>query len=148
MVFNSIISKIVLKFPKLFLTNFLILATCGYPGSPAHASVTFSSDNLEIGTVATYVCNNGYELLGPHRRLCKSDLKWEPAGIPFCGKSNFNRYERLFWSKMIYWYQINQLWNFDFRYLKFIQIDRKLVFINDRKYFNRSHMIQWMMKIY
>lgn len=60
--------------------------TCGYPGSPAHATVTFNSETLEVGTTATYVCNNGYELLGPQRRLCNNNGTWTPVGVPFCGK--------------------------------------------------------------
>ena len=59
---------------------------CGYPGSPAHASVSFSTDSMEPGTIATYVCNNGYELLGPQRRLCNNNGTWTPQGIPFCGE--------------------------------------------------------------
>lgn len=60
---------------------------CGYPGSPAHASVAFSSEAIESGTVATYTCDNGYELLGPPRRTCSENGTWVPQGIPFCGES-------------------------------------------------------------
>lgn len=62
---------------------------CGYPGSPGHASVAFSSETIEAGTVATYTCDNGYELLGPPRRTCTENGTWIPQGIPFCGKSLF-----------------------------------------------------------
>jgi len=57
---------------------------CGYPGSPGHASVAFSSETIEAGTVATYTCDNGYELLGPPRRTCTENGTWIPQGIPFC----------------------------------------------------------------
>lgn len=60
--------------------------TCGYPGSPAHASVTFNTSHVVAGTAASYTCDNGYELLGPPRRLCQSNGTWAPIGIPFCGK--------------------------------------------------------------
>ena len=60
--------------------------TCGYPGSPAHASVTFNTSQVVAGTAASYTCDNGYELLGPPRRLCQANGTWSPAGIPFCGK--------------------------------------------------------------
>src|SRR5689334_9209147 len=70
----------------LLLTISCITSThgCGYPGSPGHASVAFSSDNIEPGTVATYTCDNGYELLGPPRRTCTENGTWVPQGIPFC----------------------------------------------------------------
>lgn len=61
-------------------------ATCGYPGSPAHASVTFNTSQVTVGTAASYTCDNGYELLGPPRRLCQANGTWSPVGIPFCGK--------------------------------------------------------------
>ena len=63
-----------------------VVNSCGYPGSPGHASVTFSSETIEPGTVATYTCDNGYELLGPPRRTCAENGTWVPSGVPFCGK--------------------------------------------------------------
>jgi hypothetical protein len=60
--------------------------TCGYPGSPAHASVTFNTSHVVAGTAASYTCDNGYELLGPPRRICQANGTWAPIGIPFCGK--------------------------------------------------------------
>lgn len=60
--------------------------TCGYPGSPAHASVTFNTSLVVAGTAASYACDNGYELLGPPRRICQANGTWSPIGIPFCGK--------------------------------------------------------------
>ncbi|CAG2112479.1 unnamed protein product [Medioppia subpectinata] len=39
--------------------------SCGYPGSPAHASISLTTDSIRNGTIATYTCDNGYELLGP-----------------------------------------------------------------------------------
>jgi len=80
----SILFFAILQIGLTFADNSTV-KTCGYPGSPAHATVTFSSDTLEVGTVATYVCNNGYELLGPRRRTCQADLRFSPAGVPFCG---------------------------------------------------------------
>jgi len=60
--------------------------SCGYPGSPAHASVSLTTDFIETGTIATYTCDNGYELLGPSRRTCNQNGTWTPVGIPFCGE--------------------------------------------------------------
>lgn len=80
-------------------------AECGYPGAPAHSSVRFSGSSIEDvideedgplggpraalaeGTVATYACERGFELLGPARRQCQRDGSWTPEGVPFCGKS-------------------------------------------------------------
>ena len=63
--------------------------TCGYPGSPAHASVTFNTSHVLAGTAASYTCDNGYELLGPPRRICQANGSWSPVGIPFCGKYGY-----------------------------------------------------------
>lgn len=60
---------------------------CKYPGAPAHSEIIFSNDSLAVGTVATYFCEPGFELLGPSRRVCGGDSQWTPEGIPFCGKS-------------------------------------------------------------
>ncbi|KAI4492039.1 hypothetical protein M0802_010164 [Mischocyttarus mexicanus] len=73
---------------------------CGYPGAPAHSSVRFTGSNIDDvideedallketelpeGTVATYSCERGFELLGPARRQCQSDGTWTPEGVPFC----------------------------------------------------------------
>nr|XP_014087510.1 uncharacterized protein LOC106615707 isoform X1 [Bactrocera oleae] len=56
---------------------------CSFPGSPAHSTVVFSSANLTHGTVASYTCERGFELLGPARRVCDKGT-WVPDGIPFC----------------------------------------------------------------
>ncbi|KAA0198250.1 hypothetical protein HAZT_HAZT009361 [Hyalella azteca] len=58
---------------------------CGFPGAPAHSTVTFSDDVVREGTVATYVCDRGFELLGPARKICINNGTWSPPGIPFCG---------------------------------------------------------------
>ncbi|XP_023315351.1 uncharacterized protein LOC111693808 [Trichogramma pretiosum] len=86
---------------------------CGYPGAPAHSSVRFSGPSIEDvideedgpigarggadifvpGTVSTYTCERGFELLGPGRRICQADGSWSPEGVPFCEiKVNLYRY--------------------------------------------------------
>ncbi|XP_015908191.2 uncharacterized protein [Parasteatoda tepidariorum] len=71
-----------------FLWSFFFLITtvsaCGYPGSPAHSSIAFNSEVIVPGTVATYTCDSGFELLGPARRICATNGTWTPIGIPFC----------------------------------------------------------------
>ncbi|XP_026741573.1 CUB and sushi domain-containing protein 3 isoform X1 [Trichoplusia ni] len=59
-------------------------ATCHFPGAPAHSRVTFSDETLAEGTIASYECERGFELLGPTRRACGENGKWTPEGIPFC----------------------------------------------------------------
>ncbi|CAK1588396.1 unnamed protein product [Parnassius mnemosyne] len=59
-------------------------ATCRFPGAPAHSRVSFSNQNLTDGTIASYTCERGFELLGPARRLCGPNGRWTPEGIPFC----------------------------------------------------------------
>lgn len=60
-------------------------SSCSFPGAPAHSTVQFTDDSLASGTVASYSCERGFELLGPARRVCDSG-QWVPEGIPFCGK--------------------------------------------------------------
>ncbi|XP_011631815.1 uncharacterized protein LOC105423669 [Pogonomyrmex barbatus] len=73
---------------------------CGYPGAPAHSSVRFTGRGIDDvideedallkdttlpeGTVATYSCERGFELLGPARRECQAEGMWAPEGVPFC----------------------------------------------------------------
>lgn len=59
---------------------------CKFPGAPAHSTVSFSNETLSTGTIATYTCERGFELLGPARRVCESTSEWLPEGIPFCGE--------------------------------------------------------------
>ncbi|XP_052873366.1 uncharacterized protein LOC128278671 [Anopheles cruzii] len=56
---------------------------CQFPGAPAHGSADVTDEQLRDGTVATYYCERGFELLGPSRRVCH-DGQWIPEGIPFC----------------------------------------------------------------
>ncbi|CAK1553966.1 unnamed protein product [Leptosia nina] len=60
------------------------VSSCGFPGVPAHCSVSFSEEKYVSGTVATYTCDRGFELLGPSRRICDGNGRWSPDGIPFC----------------------------------------------------------------
>ncbi|KAK2708463.1 uncharacterized protein LOC136028340 isoform X2 [Artemia franciscana] len=66
------------------LLNLNQVFACGYPGSPSHSSVVFSKSVIATGTVASYVCEDGFELLGPSRRTCTDNGTWIPRGIPFC----------------------------------------------------------------
>ncbi|GFY56490.1 sushi, von Willebrand factor type A, EGF and pentraxin domain-containing protein 1 [Trichonephila inaurata madagascariensis] len=69
----------------ILLANFVTKAfSCGYPGSPSHSIVTFNTETVQTGTVATYRCDPGFDLLGPIRRLCVENGTWIPIGIPVC----------------------------------------------------------------
>lgn len=70
-----------------FLLYFVAISdkTCSFPGSPAHSVVVFTNESLVSGTVASYSCERGFELLGPSRRVCDNGV-WLPEGIPFCGE--------------------------------------------------------------
>ena len=79
---------------------------CGYPGAPAHSSVRFTGSDIDEvideeeillrdsylpeGTIATYSCERGFELLGPARRQCQAEGTWTPEGVPFCGECSSN----------------------------------------------------------
>ncbi|XP_017779814.1 PREDICTED: uncharacterized protein LOC108565063 isoform X2 [Nicrophorus vespilloides] len=56
---------------------------CQFPGAPAHSHVVFSSEEIANNTKASYVCERGFELLGPSERYCING-HWIPEGIPFC----------------------------------------------------------------
>lgn len=71
---------------KLFTFFPLSVLSCGYPGSPSHSSVTLNTETIQTGTVATYRCEPGFDLLGPIRRLCVENGTWIPLGVPVCGK--------------------------------------------------------------
>jgi len=58
--------------------------TCGYLGSPAHASVTLNMSLIVASTAASYTCDNGYEPLGLLRRLRQTNGIWLPVRIPLC----------------------------------------------------------------
>lgn len=101
---------------------------CGYPGAPAHSSVRFSGpsiedvideedgplslrSNLAIGTVATYACERGFELLGPARRQCQEDGTWSPEGVPFCGESRRYIYRIMSFYKSIRYSWYSEIYN-------------------------------------
>ncbi|XP_022238408.1 limulus clotting factor C-like [Limulus polyphemus] len=68
----------------VFYDSFILVHSCGYPGSPTHASVKFTKEVVVPGTEAIYNCDQGFELIGPPRRVCKENGTWTPSGIPFC----------------------------------------------------------------
>uniref|UniRef100_A0A158P8J7 Sushi, von Willebrand factor type A, EGF and pentraxin domain-containing protein 1 n=1 Tax=Angiostrongylus cantonensis TaxID=6313 RepID=A0A158P8J7_ANGCA len=59
--------------------------SCTFPGVDAAGRVSFTSQNLLIGTYAIYSCENGYELDGLAERRCEGSALWSGT-IPKCRK--------------------------------------------------------------
>ena len=56
---------------------FLVIQDCGQPASIAGGNVDF---NLTLnGSIATYTCNEGYNLTGPEVRTCLTDVTQIPG---------------------------------------------------------------------
>jgi len=82
----------------LLATTFQTVSSqCGFPGAPAHSTVSFrgeswggstgkkgDKESVPEGTISEYSCDRGFELLGPARRVCAENGTWTPQGIPFC----------------------------------------------------------------
>lgn len=76
--------ELVLLISLQFIQQFVFASsTCSFPGCPAHGFIIFSNETLTDGTIASYYCEVGFELLGPARRICRNNA-WTPLGIPFC----------------------------------------------------------------
>lgn len=58
---------------------------CGHPAVPVNARVSLSSTTLTRGTIATYVCDEGYETFGETQISCSTNGQWI-GELPFCGK--------------------------------------------------------------
>lgn len=70
---------------------FLLLRTtssqdveCGHPAVPLNAKLSLPKSELVQGTVATYTCDDGYELFGNPTTTCSQGGKWQ-GELPFCG---------------------------------------------------------------
>ncbi|KAL4236643.1 biological adhesion [Mactra antiquata] len=60
------------------------LQACGPPTVFAHSSTTVS-DDARIGSILTYVCNDGFYLVGAATAKCNEDKQWEYDGeSPAC----------------------------------------------------------------
>lgn len=61
---------------------------CGHPAVPVNARVSLSATTLAPGTIATYVCDEGYETFGETQISCSASGQWM-GELPFCGKNFF-----------------------------------------------------------
>lgn len=74
----------------IYCFHFLGDRRCGHPAVPPNARVSLSvNTDIVPGTVATYECDDGYELFGPHQRECTLRGDWT-AEPPFCGTKHFS----------------------------------------------------------
>ena len=70
---------------------------CGFPGSPAHSTVHLDEESTySPGAIATYTCDQGFELLGPSAKVCSKNGTWTPPGIPFCGNISQRSLQQVF----------------------------------------------------
>uniref|UniRef100_H2Y5C1 Sushi domain-containing protein n=1 Tax=Ciona savignyi TaxID=51511 RepID=H2Y5C1_CIOSA len=70
--------------------------TCNRPDEIAFGSLTTAGDNFEIGETVTYVCNDGYEIVGQDVLTCTSQITCEDTGLwsddePTCDAITCNR---------------------------------------------------------
>ncbi|XP_064486743.1 sushi, von Willebrand factor type A, EGF and pentraxin domain-containing protein 1-like [Ornithodoros turicata] len=56
---------------------------CPQPAVPLYAKVTFSSEDRSPGSMATYTCDEGYELFGVPTRTCSQNGRWS-GELPYC----------------------------------------------------------------
>ncbi|XP_035216887.1 uncharacterized protein LOC118190306 [Stegodyphus dumicola] len=66
------------------VTNPKEILSCGLPGSTFRSTVTFNTESIRRGTIATYTCETGFRLIGPWRRLCLGNGTWTPKELPIC----------------------------------------------------------------
>lgn len=57
---------------------------CGHPAVPVNARVSLSRPELTPGTIAKYVCDEGYETFGTTELECSTKGHWQ-GELPFCG---------------------------------------------------------------
>lgn len=55
---------------------------CGYPGEPAHGTLSYSSD-YKVGEVVRYSCEEGFVMFGPQERTCTENGTWTDS-VPLC----------------------------------------------------------------
>lgn len=67
---------------------FYIAIDCGNLQSPANGRVEFSSTSFR--SVATYFCNEAFELVGDQTRFCQADGQWSRKAPTCQSKINKN----------------------------------------------------------
>ena len=65
----------------------LFSAGCDPLEDPENGEVTVTG--LERGATANYMCNPGYELIGPILRICDETFNWIPDVEPICRREHF-----------------------------------------------------------
>ena len=55
---------------------------CGDPGTPSNGDVSLSA-STKLGSIATYTCDTGYNLVGSSKRTCQAEGRWS-GELPSC----------------------------------------------------------------
>ncbi|XP_019628231.1 PREDICTED: fibropellin-1-like [Branchiostoma belcheri] len=79
-----------------------IAVTCSPPPAQEHTSIQPLNPNYAVGSLITYSCAAGYELLGPHVHTCAHDGEWSGqeticADIDEC-KTNHHNCDQQCWN--------------------------------------------------
>ena len=78
-----------------FFLHVLTAVHCDDIGSIPNGDFTYSSVDRNYGTILTITCDEGHEVIGADRIVCRSDGSWSDA-IPECKGiywlSNINQY--------------------------------------------------------
>ena len=71
------------------MATFFSAGQCPNLPNPSNGIVTLSGRNL--GSTATYKCNDGYKLIGEDKRTCQNDATWS-GREPSCKSKYFYRH--------------------------------------------------------
>jgi hypothetical protein len=61
----------------------VVIPPCDHPGSIANGDVS-AANPVPQGATAEYSCHEGYTMLGPYRRTCQGNYRWDLTFPPTC----------------------------------------------------------------
>ncbi len=86
---------------RMIFDNLVIISVVCYSLSPLfNGMITYSDSTLGEGTVATYLCNEPFPLIGDSTRTCSSSNSWS-GSAPYCQGTSI--------SLFVYIYQYNYI---------------------------------------
>ena len=72
----------------LFAILYVGDSVCNQPDpAPSNGELHFVTDKngtILVGALAEYHCNEGYDILGPSKKVCMEEGHWEPKDKVFC----------------------------------------------------------------